>query len=114
MKHRGSLIVGLLALCALIAILPLVTLQSEFGGADGEAEGVVSQLNPAYTPWAESILEPPGGGDGELALLPAGRHRRRHLGLWLRLSGGPEEVPQRGGNGSWTGEMSLGGPVLPP
>ena len=61
MKHRGSLIVGLLALCALIAILPLVTLQSEFGGADGEAEGVVSQLNPAYTPWAESILEPPGG-----------------------------------------------------
>ena len=38
-----------------------MTLQSEFGGADGEAEGVVSQLNPAYTPWAESILEPPGG-----------------------------------------------------
>ena len=34
MKHRGSLIVGLLALCALIAILPLVTLQSEFGGAE--------------------------------------------------------------------------------
>ena len=22
---------------------------------------MVSQLNPAYTPWAESILEPPGG-----------------------------------------------------
>lgn len=62
MKKRGLLIVGLLLFCALIAIVPLATLHdTDFGGADGAAEGVINELNPEYTPWAESILEPPGG-----------------------------------------------------
>ena len=34
---------------------------SEFGGADGEAEGVILDINPDYEPWAEPILEPPSG-----------------------------------------------------
>ena len=89
MKHRGSLIVGLLALCALIAILPLVTLQSEFGGADGEAEGVVSQLNPAYTPWAESILEPPGGETESLLFCLQAGIGAGILGFGLRRSAWP-------------------------
>lgn len=62
MKKRGLLVVGLLILCALIAIVPLATLHdTDFGGSDDAAEGVISELNPGYTPWAESILEPPGG-----------------------------------------------------
>jgi len=59
---RGALVVLLLLLCAVITILPLMTLHdSEFGGADGEAEEVIAEINPDYTPWAESVLEPPGG-----------------------------------------------------
>lgn len=62
MNRRGLIVVGLLLLCALIAIIPLATLHdTDFGGSDDAAEGVISQLNPDYTPWAESILEPPGG-----------------------------------------------------
>lgn len=62
MKNRGMLAVILVLLCALIAIIPLALIRdSEFGGADGEAEGIIGEINPDYEPWAESILEPPGG-----------------------------------------------------
>ena len=59
---KGKLVVVLLAACALIAVIPLMTVKnSEFGGADGEAEGVIAQLDPEYEPWADPVLEPPGG-----------------------------------------------------
>lgn len=52
----------LLLVCALIAVIPLVVINdSEFGGADGEAEDVILEITPDYEPWAESIIEPPGG-----------------------------------------------------
>lgn len=59
---KGKIVVILLAVCALIAVIPLVTIRnSEFGGADGEAEGVIAELDPEYEPWADPVLEPPGG-----------------------------------------------------
>lgn len=62
MKNKAWLVVGLLALCAVIAIVPLLTIRdSEFGGADGAAEEVITVIHPDYEPWAESVLEPPGG-----------------------------------------------------
>lgn len=62
MSKKGKLVLGLLVLSAVIAIFPLMTIHdSEFGGADGEAEEVIAQINPEYEPWMESILEPPGG-----------------------------------------------------
>ena len=61
-KKNLILIVCLLALCVVIAAVPLLTIHdSEFGGADGQAEEVVAQMDPDYEPWAESVLEPPGG-----------------------------------------------------
>ena len=45
-----------------IAVVPLATIKdSEFGGSDDKAEAVISDINPDYEPWAESILTPPGG-----------------------------------------------------
>ena len=62
MKKNALIVVVLLLLCVVIAAIPLLTIHnSEFGGADGQAEEVISDLNPDYEPWAESILEPPGG-----------------------------------------------------
>lgn len=62
MKNRGMLAIILILLCALIAIIPLTYIKdSEFGGADGEAEDLIAEVAPDYEPWAESILEPPGG-----------------------------------------------------
>ena len=55
-------IVALLRACVVIAVFPLLKIKdSEFGGADGAAEEAIAQIDPDYQPWAESILEPPGG-----------------------------------------------------
>ena len=55
-------IVALLLACVVIAVFPLLKIKdSEFGGADGAAEEAIAQIDPDYQPWAESILEPPGG-----------------------------------------------------
>lgn len=52
----------LLALCVVIAVVPLLIIKdSEFEGADGQAEDIVSEIQPGYEPWAEPIMEPPGG-----------------------------------------------------
>lgn len=59
---RGTLAIVLLIICALLAVIPLATIKdSEFGGADGAAEDIIAEINPEYEPWAESLLEPPGG-----------------------------------------------------
>lgn len=55
-------IIVLLLVCVVIAIVPLLTIHdSEFGGADGEAENVIMEINEDYEPWFESIIELPGG-----------------------------------------------------
>ena len=62
MKKRGLLVIALLVVCALIAVIPLMTIpNSEFGGADGAAEEMITEIAPDYEPWAQSIIEPPGG-----------------------------------------------------
>lgn len=62
MKSKGKLVVILLVLCAVIAIVPLALISdSEFGGADGKAKELITEISPDYEPWAESLIEPPGG-----------------------------------------------------
>lgn len=52
----------LIILVIVIAAVPLWLLpNAEFGGADGEAEEAITQLNPDYEPWFEPILEPASG-----------------------------------------------------
>jgi len=52
----------LLLLVALLAIFPLYLVKdSEFGGADGAAEEMITEINPEYEPWFSSFWEPPGG-----------------------------------------------------
>lgn len=61
-KKQWITILILVLLCAVILIFPLMTIHdSEFGGADGAAEEVIASVDPDYEPWAENILEPPGG-----------------------------------------------------
>lgn len=60
-KNTKTVLVLLLAV-VVIAVAPLILIQdSEFGGADGMAEEVVAEISPDYEPWAESLIEPPGG-----------------------------------------------------
>lgn len=64
MSSKAKSIIILLLLCVLIAVIPLTMSKnkgSEFGGADGEAETAITEINPNYEAWASPILEPPGG-----------------------------------------------------
>lgn len=62
MKKRWPIVTILLVLCIIIAVIPLIFIKdSEFGGADGAAEDIITSINESYEPWAESLLEPPGG-----------------------------------------------------
>ena len=61
-KKTVVTILILLAICVGLALFALWSNQgSEFGGADGAAEEAVMQIDPGYTPWAESLIELPGG-----------------------------------------------------
>jgi cobalt/nickel transport protein len=47
-----------------LAILPLAIhagSDTEFAGADGEAEAAIATLSPDYQPWAVPLFTPPGG-----------------------------------------------------
>ena len=62
MSKTAKMVILMLLACVVIAIVPLMIIKdSEFGGADGEAEDVIAELNPDYEPWIGPILEPPGG-----------------------------------------------------
>ena len=52
----------LLLVCVGIAVYPLlINENSDFGGADGAAEEAILEIDPDYGPWAESLIELPGG-----------------------------------------------------
>ncbi|GAA0230558.1 energy-coupling factor ABC transporter substrate-binding protein [Metaclostridioides mangenotii] len=59
-KKKTNLI--LLVLVVLIAVVPLLfNSGAEFGGADGEAEGLITEINPDYEPWFGSLYKPASG-----------------------------------------------------
>ena len=56
------LITGVVILAILgLVIGNILVPGSEFGGADGQAEEVITGINPDVEPWFEPIWEPPGG-----------------------------------------------------
>ena len=51
----------LLFTIALIIIPLVLNSGAEYGGADGEAEDLITQISPNYEPWFSSLYEPPSG-----------------------------------------------------
>ena len=51
----------LLILVVVIAVIPLIFVEGEYGGADGEAETLITEINSDYTPWASALFEPASG-----------------------------------------------------
>lgn len=61
-KSKTSLnIILLLAVVVLMVGALLINQTGEFGGSDGEAETVITEINPNYKPWFDSLLEPKSG-----------------------------------------------------
>ena len=52
----------LILIIAVIAVVPLYLCKdAEFGGADGQAEEVIIEMQPDYQPWFEPFIEPASG-----------------------------------------------------
>ncbi|NTW72288.1 MAG: energy-coupling factor ABC transporter substrate-binding protein [Eubacteriaceae bacterium] len=60
MKKSTKILIIILLFIIIIGPLAMMK-NAEFGGADGEAEGVISDIDPNYQPWFSSILEPASG-----------------------------------------------------
>lgn len=74
----------LIVLVVLLAALPLWLLpNAEFGGADGQAEEVILELQPDYEPWFWSRSGAGQRRGGVPPLRPPGRHRRGVVGFVL-------------------------------
>ncbi|MGB3268313.1 MAG: energy-coupling factor ABC transporter substrate-binding protein [Microcoleus sp.] len=44
-----------------LAVLPLVFVRGEYGGADGEAQKAITEIQPGYEPWFNHFFEPASG-----------------------------------------------------
>lgn len=51
----------LIILVALVAIPMIFVKDAEFGGADGNAEEAITEIQEDYEPWFASLWEPPSG-----------------------------------------------------
>ncbi len=61
MKRTTKNLLLLLAVIVLITSPLIFVKNAEFGGADGQAEGVITEINPDYEPWFSPLLEPASG-----------------------------------------------------
>lgn len=70
---KKSTIAVLLIVLVLIVAVPMVWLgrSAEFGGSDGQAEELITQMDPDYEPWFAPLMERifPDGLPGELESL---------------------------------------------
>lgn len=61
-KSKLKLNLALLLLVVVLIITPLVINSgAEYGGADGEAESLITEIRSDYEPWFSSLYEPPSG-----------------------------------------------------
>ncbi|MGL5329179.1 MAG: energy-coupling factor ABC transporter substrate-binding protein [Peptostreptococcaceae bacterium] len=61
-KNTMKINLMLLLLAIGLIILPLILNPSaEYGGADGQAEELITEIAPEYEPWFTSFYEPPSG-----------------------------------------------------
>lgn len=70
MTNRTKNILMLTAV-VLLAVLPLILVNGEFGGADDAAEQIIAELHPGYKPWFSSLVEPPPETESMLFALQA-------------------------------------------
>lgn len=57
---KKNILLVLLAIALIIVPLVLKP-QAEYGGADGQAEELITEIAPHYKPWFSSLYEPPSG-----------------------------------------------------
>jgi cobalt/nickel transport protein len=85
----------LLALVVILAVIPLFLHPgSEFGGADGQAEEVIAEINPEVQPWFEPIWSPPGGETESLLFALQAALGAGVIGYFFGLKRGEQRAKQ--------------------
>jgi len=56
-QQNWLLVIGVIAL----TVIPLVFVRGEYGGADGEAQKAITEIQPDYKPWFNHLFEPASG-----------------------------------------------------
>jgi cobalt/nickel transport protein len=92
----GGTIWLLLGVVVLLAVVPLfLHPESEFGGADGQAEEVITAINPEVEPWFEPLIEPPGGETESLLFALQAAIGAAIIGYFLGLKRGEANRSRR-------------------
>ncbi|MHC0430895.1 energy-coupling factor ABC transporter substrate-binding protein [Streptomyces sp. O3] len=129
---RNTKINGLLLLIvAALAVLPLALgmgddKEEPFAGADGEAEGAITEIDPGYEPWFSPLYEPPSGevesalfavqaalGAGVLAYYFGLRRGRRQGEARATTAATPHGTPEPGSVPEGGGTPNRGGTPEP-
>ena len=69
--------------------------EQKFAGADEQAEKVITQINPDYKPWFNSIWEPPSGEIASLLFALQAALGAGVLGYYFGLVRGRAEVRKK-------------------
>lgn len=86
----------LLAIVVLLAIIPLfLHPNSEFGGADGAASDVITQIAPETQPWFEPIWSPPGGETESLLFALQAALGAGFIGYFFGLKQGQKQAKSK-------------------
>lgn len=94
----------LLLIAVALAIVPLLMgFQGEavFGGADGAAQALITEIQPAYEPWFGPLWKPPSGEVASLLFTLQAALGAGFLGYYLGLRRGQVRVRGSGGDGSY-------------
>jgi cobalt/nickel transport protein len=71
MRRAWWYVLGFAAIAIIGISAFLVSPGAEFGGADGQAEDVIGDIDPDYQPWVENLWEVPGETESLLFALQA-------------------------------------------
>ncbi|NEQ42530.1 MAG: energy-coupling factor ABC transporter substrate-binding protein [Leptolyngbya sp. SIOISBB] len=91
-KQQGNWLIVLTVIA--LAVLPIIFVQGEYGGADGEAEEAITEIQPEYEPWFGSVFEPPSGEIESLLFVAQAAIGAGVVGYVVGLYRGRTERPQ--------------------
>ena len=91
----------LLGIVIRLAIIPLFMQQgAEFGGADGEAEEAIGEINSSYEPWFFNFWEPPSGEIESLLFALQAAIGAGFIGFFVGWTRGKNSVKEKDKNKS--------------
>ncbi|WP_027365338.1 energy-coupling factor ABC transporter substrate-binding protein [Desulfotruncus alcoholivorax] len=89
----------LIGIVVILAVIPFFTQKgAEFGGADGQAEKVITQIKPDYKPWFNSFWEPPSGEIESLLFAVQAALGAGFIGYFIGYNKGKKNRGERNSN----------------